>query len=590
MPKTDPRKVQEVRMTEDFLLTQISGYFEAENWQNIKSRLSVADQLYRGDFRGLFPNESALPVEPLVENKMKNALHDISRLAAEGKGTPRFPVRGESVTEAQKSRIREAITDTIWQLGMGRRNERKLYMDMLGAGFAAVSVYYNEDSEYPQFMRLNPRYCYFDVRNGRLQDMLTVETLHFRKVARMFPDLDYTPNADSDKTCLLTTYYDDYEVVQSLVRTKGGKPVSGAQVVSHWIHELDCVPVAFEQLDSYDDVIRGSFDQLGGPMMIRNKITRLLADYLESLAHAPLEHKGILKPIEDPGPLTQYEHDENADESFIRRVAPAAPANAVFGLLGYLDTQESLEAKQPPARVGQIDQAIASGSFVNSTQGTLSSAVAELQDNMSFLRYQINYIAFKIDEKYLNKVKPLIQPVGKKKTYKPSTDMGEYTMHKIVYGATAGLRPIDADVRVLQHLGAGLISKETAREQIDYIADDITEQNKIDREQLSNVFFQRLASDASQPMAILAQLIMRMAQGDSMVDAVAEVAPQLVEAQTQEAAAEEVPEIPGVPEGEAVEDEFAALLGGAVPDEETPEFEPELPPPVLQQQIVRNPF
>lgn len=588
MPRlNDPEKIYEVRMTEDFLLNQVNGYFDAENWQDIKHRLSINDSLYRGDFTGLFPDETALPHEPLVENKLKNAIHDLARLSSEGRGTPRFPVRGESVTEQVKARIREGVSETIWQMGFGKRIERKLYMDMLGAGFAAVAVFYNDESEYPQFMRLNPRYCYFDVRNGRLQDMLTVETLHVRKAARLFPELNIEPVATMDDTCLLTTYYDDYEVAQCLIRTKGGRAQNGVEIVSHWVHKLDCVPVAFEQLDTYDDVIRGTFDQLGGPMMIRNKVVRLLADYLETMAHAPLETKGILEPIEDPGPLTRYTHDENAEESFVRRVPPAAPANAVFGLLQYMDTQESLEAVQPPARVGQVSQSIASGNFVNSTQGTLSSAVVELQDNMSYLRYQINYIAFKVDAKYLDKLKPLVQPVGKKKTYKPSSDMGEHTMHKIVYGATAGLRPIDADVRVLQHLGAGLISKETARAQIDYIADDTTEQNKIDREQLSMLFFQRLTSDASQPLSLVAQIILQMALGESLVDAVAEIAPQLVEAEAQAA-----PEGPLAPPGvtEAPAEEAAALAAGGIPEAEVQPFEPEFAPPPLQQQIVRNPI
>jgi len=218
---------------------------------------------------------------------------------------------------------------------------------------------------------------------------------------------------------------------------------------------------------------------------------------------------------------------------------------------------------------------------VDSTQGTLSSVIFELQEVMAELRYQANYIAFKIDAKYLNHEKPLYRAVGNKVTYTPSEDMGDFYHHSIQYGASAGLNRAEAGVRVLQDMGAGLISKELARTQLDYVDDVTVEQNRIDKEQLAQAFFQRLAGDPNTPMSVLAQGIVEMAKGKGLIEVVEKVAPALVAA--QEAA--QAPAGGTVAEPTVAESAAAAQLAT-----EQGAIEPEFAPQPMQQQIVRNIF
>lgn len=569
------------RITEDYILSQIEGFRQNENYLDHKRRINDFDKLYRGDLNGLFPEESALPDSPLVENKIKNATHDLARLASEAKGAHVFMKDGESLAATKRASVRASIADTIWQMGGGKRIQRKLYQDLIVAGMAAVSVYYNDTSEYPIFNRLDPRFCYPDERNGALQSLMYVETMKERQAALIWPDLGLDPKAGSAEVHV-SQYFDATEVVQC-VSTKGNKktPPKG-HIVSRWQHNLGCVPVAWMSLDNADGHWGGLFDQLGGPLMIRNKIIRLLTDYLESMAHSSLEAKGVLNAEEEPGPLTVYRHDETAPESFIRRVAPAAPAGSVFGLLQYMNSEEASEAIQPPARVGVVRQSIASGSFVDSTQGTLSSVIFELQDVMADLRYQMNYIAFKIDRRYLNREKALYRAIGSKAMYTPSEDMGDFYHHTIQYGASAGLNRSEAGVRVLQDMGAGLISKEMARQQLDYIDDVTVEQNRIDREQAASAFFQRLVGDPNTPMSTLAQIVMTMGEGKDLMKTLEKVAPQFVEAEQRAVQPGGAPAQAETAQPGAVPEEQAALEAGLV--------EPELAQPVLQQQIVRNIF
>ena len=571
------------RVTEDYIISQIEGFRTNENYLDHKRRIREFDQLYRGDLNGLFPEESAMPDDPLVENKVKNATHDLARLASEAKGAHVFLKDGEGMQATKRAAVRSSIADTIWQMGGGKRIQRKLYMDLITAGMATVAVYYNEDSDYPIFNRLDPRFCYPDERNGQLTSMFYVETMKERIAAMVWPDLGLDPEAKGDEVHI-SQYFDKYEVIQCVsTQAKRNTPSKG-YIVDRWEHNLGCIPVAWISLDNADGHWGGLFDQLGGPLMVRNKIVRLLVDYLESMAHATLEAKGVINADEEPGPLTVYRHDETAPESFIRRVAPAAPAGSVFGLLQYMNSEEAAEAIQPPARVGVVRQSIASGSFVDSTQGTLSSAIFELQELMADLRYQINYIAFKVDRKYLNRSKPLYRAIGTKSTYMPEKDMGDFYHHTIQYGASAGLNRSEAGVRVLQDMGAGLISKEMARSQLDYIEDVTVEQNRIDKEQLANVFFQRFSSDPNTPLSLIATSIIEMAKGRTFLEIVEDLAPEIIryeqEQQQAAAAAEGVtPPEEGVPAPE----EQLALEQGAIP-------ELDFAPPPLQQQIVRNPF
>lgn len=576
--KSDPVKIYEGRINEDYLVNQINASITTDSHTKHKDRIREYFKLYRGELNLIFPDEDGIMDRPVVENKVKNASHDIARLANEAKGTPVFMRRGEGDKATKQQLLRASIAHTIWAMGGGPDLEMNFYLDQIAAGYCAASVFYNDESEYPQFLRLKPMNCYPDYVNGQLVSMLYVETVKERIAAKLFPDAGLNDSAKDSADVYIIIYSDQNEVVQAVCGKKGNKATRGyIPPNGRWEHGLGCVPVAFEALDTPDDTFHGLFDQLGGPLMIRNKVVRLMADYLESLAHAPLEEKGIENANVEPGPTTVYHHDPNAPESFMRRVQPAASSGTVFGLLQYLDAQESAEAIQPPARVGVVSQSIASGSFVASTQGTLSSVVKELQDNLAAFRAKLGYIAFKVDAKYLDHPKPLWNPVGKKDEYTPSEDMGKWLHHTIQYGANAGLNRSEADIRIIQHRASGFISKHTARQQIDYIEDASIEQDLIDREAMAEAFFQRMAADQQTKMSTLATAVIAMSKGKSLMEAIEEVAPEFVSQEALKAEQEAAAAAPQAPAGQAPAEQQAALEAGGTQEQDfvPPEFQPQ---------------
>jgi hypothetical protein len=205
---------------------------------------------------------------------------------------------------------------------------------------------------------------------------------------------------------------------------------------------------------------------------------------------------------------------------------------------------------------------------------------------MASFREQANYIAFKIDAKHLDKEKPLYRAIGNKHSYKPSEDMKDFYYHSVQYGASAGLNRAEAGARVLQDMGAGLISKELAREQIDYVSDVTVEQNRIDREQLANVVFQRFSADPNTPMSLLFQAQIEMAKGKSLIDVVEIIAPQMIQAEEESKAAAQAEQGLPNPEsaGEQITDNQQQAEGGGLLDVNS------FAPPPLQQQIIRGGF
>jgi hypothetical protein len=586
VPKPVAIQRYEERVTGEYIANQVTQRRQAEMHQTHKARIEDMDRIYRGDLSKYRTNGESAPKDYLlIENKFKNAVHDLTRLAAEPRPTPVFMQKGDSIAEYKKARVREGIADTQWEMNNGPSIQRKLYMDIIGGGYTAVAAHYNDRSEYAQFYRLDPRYCYPSVRNGVIVDMLYVEAMKKELAEIQWPDLNLGAVKDNSDV-MVTTYFDDVAVNQAVVATMGKK--TQGFIVDRWEHNLGCVPVAFRALDTFDSTFRGLFDQIGGPMSLRNRVLSLMEDYMEDMVHAPWESKGVLNPDDPPGPLTIYQHDPNAEESFMRRTQPAAPAGAVFGVLQSLEVQESVEALQPPARVGQVSQSIASGDFVNSTQGSLSSAVRELQDNMAELRKQLTYICFKIEEKYLDTEKPLIRAVGDKKTYLPSKDIDGVYAHRLLFGAAAGTDRQYADVRVLQHVGSGLISKKTGRSQLDYIDDPTSEQNWIDQEQLAMILFQRFSADPATPLSSIAEAMVEMGKGKDLVEVMAAQAAKMAEREAQAQQAALGGGAPVGPEGVPREagEEALALDKGEVPEEgggaPIGPIKPFSPPPLAQ--------
>jgi hypothetical protein len=236
------------------------------------------------------------------------------------------------------------------------------------------------------------------------------------------------------------------------------------------------------------------------------------------------------------------------------RLPPAGSSPQLFGLLEYLDREQRGGTSYPAARQGQVSQSIASASFVASTQGQLTSTVRNIQRLIAHLRQDLNAICFELDEKHLNFDKPLTRPVGRKRTYTPDDVLNGVYQNKVIYGASAGLDRTSADVRILQFKQVGLISAETAREQLDFLDEKSEEGERIKRENTETVMAAKFYQEAS--LEDVSKVYMMMDRGVAEAKAIS----QLMEEKQAAAAAAQAQAAAAPPEG--------SVAGGGPPPAE----------------------
>jgi hypothetical protein len=590
---TNLKKLVSTRVNEDYLM-DTRGY-RLESMQDWKNRLTDLDDLYKGEYWHRYAGEfDTSEAQLAITNLIQVGLDDMGRLVSEAVPSVRCIPTSDTENAAQEANVREHIANTYWDVNNGESLVPRLAMDLAGAGAAFVTVHW-ADEEYPCFSRIDPRYCYPDVHNGQLQDLLVVRPMRLRQAARLFPalGLDTIPPEVADG-CDIIEYYSMDECVQAVTTTKAGKAVlGGIDIIKRWKPNLKKPPVAFAQLDTYDGQFRGMFDQIATSLITKNRIIKQMLDYTDQMVFAPFESKGVLNPDDPPGPNTHYRLDPNVQDAHFGRVAPAGPAPQLFALLDYLDKEQRAGASYPVQRHGEVSQSIASAAFVNSTMGQLTTSVKNLQRLIAVMRQHLNAVAFEIDEKYLNFPKPMTKPIGRKHMYSPAKDIDGVYMNIVTYGAGAGMDRMTADVRVMQHKGNGIISAETAREQVDYIDDPKEEGDKLEREAASGALMQKFLTEST--WQDIAQVIKKMNKGTSLADAAIK---HLEEAQAKAAefeAAQGPPEgmdMGGAP-GEGGPPDAAAqqksLQSGGIPGEAPQLTEPKFAPPPMTNVIVKAP-
>lgn len=575
----DIQKLRDKRINEDYMLDiRMWRTHLLSDWH---SRIDKVDKLYRGEWTVLMPDETARQELPHIMNLVQVTMEDVARLVSESKPSVKCFPADDSEAAQKNAYMREAIAETYWERNNGDILAPKLAQDLIGTG-ACFLVVDTADKDYPCVHRVDPRMAFPDTHNGVIQDLLVAQTMKVRVAARLFPRLrlEQWDNPDICDAVEVLEYYSKDECVQAALLTKNSTPIpNGYLEIKRW-DPKGILPVAMAQADTFDGEFRGMFDQITGSLGTKNRIVKLMLDYTDQLVYAPLVSKGLLNPEVKFGPNAHYRLDPNVPDAQMGRMNPSGSSPQLYNILEYLDREERTGVAYPSQRQGDVPQSIASASFVNATQGALTSNVRNVQRLLAYLREQLNAICFALDEKFMDNPKPLVRSVGDKKDYTPSRAIKGQYASQVMYGAGAGLDRMNADVRVLQHLGAGLISRETARKQIEYLSPDGEEHDRINREMAESALVQKFLTEA--PWDLVAQVYTVMADGKSMGDAIKAV----MATQGQPGPAPATPGAPGpAPMPESPQTQQMAMQKGRTGTQPT---EPKLTAPPVTSILVRG--
>ena len=555
----------------------------ADSYREWHDHIDTLDAVYRGDWQRVFPDESAVMEIPKVMNLVQVGLDDTSRLVAETVPSVRCEPRSNTDKAAAEAQLMEVIATTYWEYGDGELLIPSLSMDLDGAGAAFLACVVSEGSEYPHPFRIDPRHCFPSVVNKQLLDLVVSSKLKVRQVKALFPQAAIPPSAVDGDDMLILDYYDSE--VSLVIGVDPSSPNGEPVRLRYTKHDLGTIPVAFAQMDTFDGVFRGSYDQVLGALNTKNRIVNQILDSADQAISAPIAYWDVHNPEDfGPGALLRL----NSPEGKIERVNPAVVSGHLFPVLEMLERETRGGTAYPAQRQGEVSQSIASAAFVNSTMGQLSTKSRNIQRLLGSMRSHWNDVAYRLDKTYLDTEKPLCKAVGRKRTYTPSEAIGEYTKNRVVYGMGAGLDKVNQRVAVLQAQGAGLISKETSREQLEEIPDPTQEQLKIDREVAADILKQKLLQQADLMSTL--KVVTAMNDGKDLPEAAKELL-VFLEEQAQAAAQSQTAEgaAPGLPSGvppEQVAAAQTALEKGGVPGQ-APELQsgPEVefaPPPLTQ--------
>jgi hypothetical protein len=339
-------------------------------------------------------------------------------------------------------------------------------------------------------------------------------------------------------------------------------------------------PVVIIARDTFDDETRGLFDDVLDPQLAHAKVTAMAIDYVDQAVYSDVWARDVMGDLSFGG----GGYIELGPNGAIGRVPPAAASLDVWRNLDALENGMHLGSRWPKSRPGQVDQAIASGKFVEATVGTMNTLLKTIHEKFAEGLQTTMALCFETDLGYFpdvdQKARGRYHNEDYLWPYVPSKDIDMDNEVAVEYGLGLGRDPSESAILMMQYQERELISAEFVQENTEGLAGIDRENQRIDLERINKMMFAALmqsVENGEMDKSILAEVYARRAEGESMNNILAEMfAPAPDTAALEEA----VP--PGLPAG--IPPELAAALGGGgMPPGEgalPPGFAPEaLPPP-----------
>lgn len=332
-------------------------------------------------------------------------------------------------------------------------------------GFTALQVEPDFANSTPRLRFIDPwgSYPEFD-QNGDCCSFTRKNVVKASKLAKLYPEyasriLKQNPfNSQRDQDLTVYRYVD---CDRTLVFVKERDNL----VLEQFENRLGECPVIIARRPSYDDEMRGQFDDVLGVQAAKSFLAGLSLEAAERQVQAP---------IAVPDDIMEIPIGGNA---LIRSATPEkiGVVDLKLGTGALLESQKleqeiRMGTRYPEGRSGQVEGSIVTGKGVQALLGTFDTQVQTAQNVFSELLRKATRLAFKLDEVYWPHKRKTIRGTSEgtpfEDNYIPSKDIdGDYTCD-ITYGMMSGMDPNRGLVFILQALGAGLVDKQTAIRQL----------------------------------------------------------------------------------------------------------------------------
>jgi hypothetical protein len=495
----DLSSLLEERRRDAHVVSDVAGN-RRESYQGWAKRVLVTDQIGAGDWHVVWPDHKIDRALPKVPNLQVLASEHRARLVAEV--VPSIVVRPEKLQDKAKvaAEKHERILAGYWHQNLVGLKLPRFAMDLMYTGLAAVKVlpdFTKPSAErFPLFTRLDPRHCFpgpvfsegpipDDIVIGYQQDLHTIEKRFGVDLGAMSERAKRKGyNNPTDMPRVVEFYDDEFCIaIAEIGSKKSNNHAYETLLVAP--HNLGRTPVAIGIRPSFDGIYRGDFDQLHAIINTQNRMMTLHIDSAIQKVYPAHLWYDIENP-EDWGPDAMLE--KKSREGSFESVGEAAAPYDNYNILKMVADFGRTVAMVPESTTGDPSQSIISAAAVNAVQTMPNTHVVSLQrDSLAPMLQAANELALRADERWGDTEKTIIgvqRGTTFAETYTPSKDIGGNYTNEVVYGDSAGLDKVNANVMNLQNLQARLITRRTAMERSPFVEDPIREEKQMLRESL----------------------------------------------------------------------------------------------------------
>tara|TARA_R100001594_G_scaffold15041_3_gene31744 strand:- start:3901 stop:4665 length:765 start_codon:yes stop_codon:yes gene_type:complete len=214
-------------------------------------------------------------------------------------------------------------------------------------------------------------------------------------------------------------------------------------------------------------------------------------------------------------------------------------------LIGRLASEARAQASFPGQLSGDPGASIVSASGIQASMGQIDARLALAHKQFENFLEKGTEILLAFDEKYCDGEKTIHGDAADKKKpeiFIPSRDIGGHYENNVRYGIGAGTDPANREMRLSMNLNQNLISRETARDEMDFLEDPTREEVRIVRQRVTDSLMEGIYQQAAQGnVQIAAQLLQSMGKENKDLN---EIVDELLENLNQEAPMPE-PGLPG---------------------------------------------
>ena len=471
-----------------------------------KDRIQRVTDIINGDWQVVWPDLTREPSAPTVANTIEMSVSHWGAIGGAIIPSVKVPVaftetgpEGARGAAKRERRIRELEKRSNIENLLGLWFE-----DYSGAGANAAFVWADfslpDDERHPRILRIDPRHYYPVVNeSGDVVEVLIARKVHGYETVRRYPQLKEIINID-EADLEEWFWFEEKRIRHMIVNIKSWEThqkASGLVLVDE-PNKLGVVPLVENPLTGFDGQRRGMHDQTIHLMRVQHHLMNLTIEKTEEEVYTPIGYYDVDNVHTfGPGATMRY----RSPDARIDRLTPHTQFD-VKDLISRLEEQARFQSVYPRQLTGDPGASIASGRAIGASQGALDARLAKAHKQFEHFLSKVSSLVLRFDETYCAGDKTIYgdnRDRKKPETFSPERDIaGAYEVDRS-YGLGAGSDPTNRETRLQMHLAAGLISRTTAREELDFLdGDTLGEEKRISKEQMIDAVNQGIIAQAAQ--------------------------------------------------------------------------------------------